>query len=379
LWERDEGSEVWEQVAGLVEANAGGELDILVTNCLTVYRPQMDGRRMRLDPAGTIAATWCRGTDVVHIHHLLPILRHLVVGALFRLRGATVVFSPMAFLTRDFAQRSWTHRRPRLWSSLKTSSPRALRSAWNAVAHAYICQSEYEVRSSRLPRAKCIVLHWPKPDNALLAEDRILPLSRNDRKRAPIAFVSRMDPWRKGLDRLCAWLSEYGPLLPRPAVLLLVPHAANEPPQLLDLVKAGLIEWDSESRGVALRHQLERCRGAMLLSRFDAQPRSLREALWLGLPILCTPECGFDEVLEKLASGRVVHGDTPSEIQAAYESLPEQTVDTDDVHHLLDRMETGRFLMSVLLAFARGEQPLRSYCEFRAVPSPGRGLSTVSD
>jgi glycosyltransferase involved in cell wall biosynthesis len=206
-----------------------------------------------------------------------------------------------------------------------------------------------------------VVLHWPRPDVPLLEQDGIVARSLSERRNAPIAFVSRMDPWRKGLDRLCAWVSENAATLPRPAVVLLVPRGVREPPQLHNLVEAGLIEWDSESRGAALKEPLQRCRGAMLLSRFDAQPRSLREALWLGLPILCTPECGFDDILANLGSGKVVRGDRPAEIQAAFESLAEETVDTKKVHQLLNRGETGRFLLSVLVTLGAGQRPHSNY------------------
>ena len=361
LWRRDEGSELWEQVAGLVEANTAGEIEILVTDCVNVYAPHVHAGQMRLELKGTIAASWWTGVDVVHVCHLLPVIRHLLVGILFRVRGARIVFSPMAFLTDDFGLRSWTHRRPRVWTGSKAIALYSLRRAWNAIAHAFVCQSDYEVRSSRLPKEKCAVIHWPRPDVALLTDDRVLTAVPSNGAQAPIAFVSRMDPWRKGMDRLCTWLSEYASTLPRPAVVLLVPRGPGEPPQLEPLVRAGLIEWDWTSRGAALAAPLQRCRGALLLSRYDAQPRSLREALWLGLPIICTPECGFDQVVAMIGAGKVVHGDRPSEIQAAFDSLGAQKMNTDDVHRLLNRVETGRFVLSVLVAVGAGQHAPRSY------------------
>src|SRR4051794_12456880 len=78
LWRRDEGSELWEQVAGLVEANSAGEVDILVTDGLTVYKPRVQARQMSLERKGSIVASWWHGADIVHIHHLLPIARHFL-------------------------------------------------------------------------------------------------------------------------------------------------------------------------------------------------------------------------------------------------------------------------------------------------------------
>jgi hypothetical protein len=132
-------------------------------------------------------------------------------------------------------------------------------------------------------------------------------------------------------------------------------------------VHEGLIDWDWESRGVALKSQLQRCRGAMLLSRFDAQPRSLREALWLGLPIIATPECGFGEVMAMLGTGQIVDGDCPSAIQAAFETVSREEVDIAAARRLLDRRETGRFLMSALVAVAgRTPMPLSYHLQHTA-------------
>jgi glycosyltransferase involved in cell wall biosynthesis len=157
---------------------------------------------------------------------------------------------------------------------------------------------------------------------------------------------------------------------------LLVPRGTGEPALLEDLVRAGLIDWDWDSQGAALEGQLQRCRGVLLLSRYDAQPRSLREALWLGLPIICTPECGLDQVVEMLGAGRIVHGDRPAEIQAAFESLEDDKVNTADVRRLLDRLETGRFVLSVVIAVAAGQPPSRSYYEgHMGRPPSGRLLS----
>jgi glycosyltransferase involved in cell wall biosynthesis len=229
-----------------------------------------------------------------------------------------------------------------------------------------VCQSRHEICATGLEDATCVMLPWAKPHVPLLAERDVVKTRPAVGADAPIAFVSRMDPWRKGMDRLCAWVSAYASTLPHPAVILLVPRGRDEPPQLHELVRQGLIEWDAESRGAALESPLQRCRGAMLLSRFDGQPRSLREALWLGLPIMCTSECGLDEVVATLGAGRIVRGDAPAEIQAAFESLPAVSVNRTDVHHLFDRVEIGGFLLAALVAVASRRPPPRDYYEGHA-------------
>jgi hypothetical protein len=55
--------------------------------------------------------------------------------------------------------------------------------------------------------------------------------------------------------------------------------------------------------------------------------------------------------------GRIVGGDLPADIQAAFESLPQIAVNTDAVHRLFDRVEIGRFLLSALIALGAGRPP----------------------
>jgi glycosyltransferase involved in cell wall biosynthesis len=117
------------------------------------------------------------------------------------------------------------------------------------------------------------------------------------------------------------------------------------------------LKWDWQTRGADLEGQLRDCRGVMLLSRYEAQPRSLREALWLGLPIICTPACNLSEAISVLGTGTIVSGDDPSEIQSAFESLPEDEGAAELARRLFDRKEVGRFLVSVLLDLGSGRRP----------------------
>jgi hypothetical protein len=143
-------------------------VDILVSDRRTLYRPHVDAHQMHLEPHGSLAAGRRQGADVVYITGVLPIMRHLFVAALFRARGARIVFAPMVFLTEEFASRSWTHPRPRWWSTSKPLARLILKSAWSGLAHAFVCQSQHEVMATGLDPAKCVVLPWPKPDVPLL-------------------------------------------------------------------------------------------------------------------------------------------------------------------------------------------------------------------
>jgi glycosyltransferase involved in cell wall biosynthesis len=368
----DECGEVWEHMTGMVAANTDSGVEILVCDGRTVYRPSIDANhQMNLERQGSLAATWQHGTDVVYIPGVLPVVRHVLLAALFRLRGARIVFAPMVFLTEEFARRSWTHPRPRWWTAAKPVARRILIRVWKILAHAFVCQSRHEAVATSLDEARCVFLPWPAPNVPLLTSCGHLDAGPSRHPDAPVAFVSRMDPWRKGMDRMCEWLTAYASTLPHPAVVLLAPRATNAPPQLHNLVRAGLIEWDWDSRGADLRGPLRRCRGAMLLSRFDGQPRSLREALSLGLPIVCTPECGLDEIVAVLDAGTIIDADSPADVQAAFESLLETSVDSAAVHRLFDRVEVGRFLLAALVAVGAGRQPPHSYYTHYVTRSTG--------
>ena len=357
IWRRDEASEVWEQVSGMVEADDSGAVDLTVSDGRTVFKPEMFSEGMNLRPIGSLIGALARGVDVLHVHHVLPPIRHLIIAALFRLRGSRIVLSPHGFLTDDFANTSWTHSRPRVWTVSKPLVLRILRLVWGSLAHSFVCLSQHEVTSSHLPDMRCALLPFPKPDSPLLRRDPPLLDSSSDRRSAPILFISRMDPWRKGIDRLCTWLSEYPSAGPRPAVVLLAPRDARTPPAVSDLNRLGLLKWDWQTRGSDLEIHLQNCRGVMLLSRYEGQPRSLREALWMGLPIICPATCNLSEAIAVLGAGKVVSGDDAAELQAAFESLVSDEWVPRQARRLFDRRGIGRFLISLILDVGSGRQP----------------------
>jgi hypothetical protein len=73
-----------------------------------------------------------------------------------------------------------------------------------------------------------------------------------------------------------------------------------------------------------------------------------------------------------------VRGDRPRDILAAFEALSDLRVNTAAVHRVLDRLETGRFLLSVLVAVGAGENPPRSYFELPADVSSRPRVLTAS-
>jgi hypothetical protein len=67
-----------------------------------------------------------------------------------------------------------------------------------------------------------------------------------------------------------------------------------------------------------------------------------------------------------------VCGDAPAEIQAAFESLPAMRVNRADVHHLFDRVEIGRFLLTAFVAVAARRSPPLNYYEYYVHGRKGR-------
>jgi glycosyltransferase involved in cell wall biosynthesis len=176
----------------------------------------------------------------------------------------------------------------------------------------------------------------------------------------PLALVSRYDPYRKGFDRIERWLLAYEGSVPRPAVKVFAP-LPDASSGLLELADRGLVEWDPETRGEALTTALRSCSGAVLLSRWEGQPRALREALLMGLPVLTTAAANLTEVIDVLGSGSVVDGDDPDQIHAAFRDIGARSHDPARAEQLFDRDRIGAFLWQVFSAVSRQQTPPRSY------------------
>jgi glycosyltransferase involved in cell wall biosynthesis len=352
-----EASEVWQYLAALDRA-AGGAVTLSATDCTAVSLVDFAaGAGELVDARPLWRALACR-FDVVAVFGPLP-WRQLAVAAVARLRGARVVLFPLALLTRDFAQRSWYRTSSRAYLRMKPVATRALAWLWARLATVVCCASEAEVVQSRFPAGKVALVPWPFPDTPLAAVTggEVGPDRTPD---GPVAVVSRWDPWRKGFDRLCDWLETAGADLPRPAVMLLVPPPPADDPvadRLRALEAAGLVEWDTTSTGPDLLACLRRCRGVLQLSRWEGQPRALREALLLGLPVATTAGSHLTEVLDLVGGGVVVDGDDPAAISAAFERLGRTCVDLDAVRRVYAPERIGAFLVDLLSAVAAHQAP----------------------
>jgi glycosyltransferase involved in cell wall biosynthesis len=358
-------SEVWQYLRALAATTDNGQVAVSATDCRRVYDVTFD-----TPIGGLVAGTGMlrglrRPVDVGVVFGPLP-WYHLLVALALRLRGVPVVFAPLALLTRDFAQGSWYLGRGRLFRQAKPWLVRALGRLWARAAAVIVCASAHEVRDSGLPPGQVVLLPWPLPDTplaALAARADMDDLHRDP--QGPVALASRYDPWRKGFDRLATWLETHGDALPRPALVLLTPEPEQDDPvavRLRRLAADGLVDWDTTTRGQSLADRLRTCRGAVLLSRWDGQPRALREAALMGLPILCNASANFAEVLDALGAGAVVDGDDPDAVQAGYLQLCGPQDAAVRARALFDPDAVGRFLGEVLAAVAGGRPPPhRSY------------------
>ena len=151
-------------------------------------------------------------------------------------------------------------------------------------------------------------------------------------------------------------------------MLLLASDDPDPPHDIAELVGDGLIEWDTTTRGADLLPRLLACRGMVLLSRFEAQPRALREAAIAGLPVLTTPEANWSEAAEALGTGVVVDGDDPAAVQAGFERLPTLPRRGGRARELFDRRRLAGFHVAALRDLAEGRSPavLDDYAAFAA-------------
>lgn len=360
-WERDEGLEVRELAAGLLEAGAPV---VLLDRGVTHEAAVVDGRLA----LGAPSSRWrlLSAPPAVLVVFLPFPLSQVVVAGLLRLRGTRVVLAPMAFLGEDFAARSWFRGagRPSSWS--KRLAVPALRRIWRLVATVFICASDHEREQAGLPPDRTVLapLARPRSDlvDALVEEATTDVLPEPARPTGPVALIARFDVHRKGIDRTCRWLDAFADVLPRPAVLLLAPRDSDPPEDIADLCRRGVIEWDQEARGAGLLSPLRRARGVILLTRYEGYPRVLREAVLAGLPVLTTVASNFAETLEAVGSagrvaGQVVDGDDVAAIQHAFEQLADARVDRHSADRLLDRTEVGKYLWEVVADVADGRRP----------------------
>lgn len=347
-----EAAEVEQLAVGLLLAAGRGSIEVSVSDCRWVYRAVLHDGEVRLCRTGLLRHLR-DGVDVAHVHMPVPV-QHLLAAVALRLHGVPVVLSPMGMLGDDFGRSTWFRGRRTLFAHVKPATVLLLRLLWGAVAQRFVCLGPEEVERSHLPPGRSAVLPWPLPLTDLGRASPALGAPPLASGAGPVAFVSRFDVQRKGIDRLCGWLEACAAELPRPAAVLLAPRPAGGHPRLDRLVAAGLLEWDGSTTGVALAERLRRCRAVMLLSRFEAQPRALREAAALGLPTICTDTGNFRAVVGALGKGALVDGDDPAAIQAAFVAVAGASRSVSAARELFDPVRVGAFLLALLVSAAQG-------------------------
>ncbi len=372
FWSRDEGTEIRELLAGLIEAtSADASVVVRVSDGDRLYRPSLtvDGS-VQFDDVGEFAEAVRNPPDVVWAH---MVIQPQLLRAVTRLRAkrVPVLLAPMSMLGDDFASASWFKDASLLESLVKPAKVRALRAAWNAVTTVMAVVSANEAAQAHLSPQDVVLAPLPIPHSPLADAASSATTPPDDDEPAgdgPVAIVSRFDVHRKGFDRLVDWIEAHADALPRPALLLLAGHDDNPPEAIPRLIEAGLIEWDSTTRGADLLPRLRGCRGTVLLSRFEAMPRSLRESAVAGIPVLATTESNWTEVVETLGTGCIVDGDDPDDVMRGFATLPDMPRRGATALRLFDRARLGAFYAEVLRDLAHGRQPRQPnyYATFRA-------------
>jgi glycosyltransferase involved in cell wall biosynthesis len=260
----------------------------------------------------------------------------------------------MGMLGADYARSTWFRGRPTLFARLKPHVVRLLRSVWTILADRFVGLGSDEVRLSGLPVSRSAVVPWPAPPTGLA-----LTVTTDDDTvtgtGGPVAFIGRFDPQRKGIDRLARWLRARAGDLPRPAAVLFATEDASDSAFLDDVIRQGILEWDPRTTGADLRQRLQGCRAVVMLSRWEAQARILREAALLGLPIITTDTGNVREAAEYLGNVVLVDGDDPAAIQRAFDEVDGLLREGKRARQLFAPENVGAFSFALLHAVATGQ------------------------
>jgi hypothetical protein len=356
LHRRDDTIEVEQHLVGIIEAG-GVRVDVMASDGHSLLRPVVREDGVVYAHEGRFRPWSGRGFDVAYVHMPVPLV-HLVVAACLRLAGTKVVFAPMAMLEDGYARSGWFRPLSRPAVLAKVVAVRALRALWRSVADRFVCLSQEEVELTSLDRRRCLLVPWAAPSTALGRA-----VARGERSEAadptpwtkadrPAVFISRLDVHRKGIDRLCRWLLQYESSLPRPAVVLFTPPHPAPPAELVVAIDRGVLVWDVDTMGSDLVEPLRASRGSILLSRWEAQARALRESLLLGVPVLTTHPNHLHELAALTGGIEVVDGDDPASVQEAFEHLGKLAVDVEVVARVFDRRRIGAFLLDAFEGLA---------------------------
>lgn len=354
-----EHEEVRQTVTGLVEAG-GSDLRVQATDGRRLYDVGVVGGELVLTDVAPARRALGSSYDVAHVHMVLPWWQ-VLAAVLLRLRGTPVVLTPMSMLGRDFARASWFRDRGPLYGAAKPVLVRGLALVWRAVASHVVVASAHEAEQAGLPHGRWSAMPLPTPATPLAG---VAPgPAAAPPPDAPVAVVSRLDPHRKGFDRLVDWLSAHAQELPRPAAVLYAPADGPVPDGLSARLADGTLVWDRTTVGADLARQLQGVRAVCLLSRWEGQPRVLREAAVLGVPTLTTAAANFAEAVAALGSGVVVRdGDDPHAVHAAYLAVLDHPRDPAPARRLFDRAEVGTTLLALLRGTAAGDpRPVDHY------------------
>jgi glycosyltransferase involved in cell wall biosynthesis len=356
-WRENEGGEIADLIVGLRRRVAAEGGQLLATNGRALFRVEADGDDVGYTRVGGLSALIRARVDAAHVH-MVSQVRHLLVALLLRLRGVPVLLSPMGMLGDDFAGSSWFRTSGRLRRRAKPVLVRALRGCWSLVATAFVCTSAHEAQQARLSPSRVVLVPLPAPRSPLAARALSGGGTVRSSSAGPVAYVGRFDVHRKGIDRLAGWLQSRRDELPRPALRLFAPAGEQAPRAIAELIADGVIDWDMHTTGADLAAELERCRAMILLTRYEGQPRVLREAVLLGLPVITAAAANFSEALAVLDAGIVVDPDRPDQIQDAFEAVTACRPSPAAAAVLFDRDRLGSFVHDVLtdLAHRRGVQ-----------------------
>lgn len=347
--------EVKEQIIGLTESTKNiSNFNVLATDGKYTYSVKKKSESYSLHIIEKFLL-WniITSQTIVHFHGGL-IIKCMSDALLLHLFGVKIYLSPCSQLSDELKACSWRGEFVGLNRLFRTLTINIIRFIWISISGKIICLSSHEADSSHIPIKKRIICPWPTPHTALsqVALKASLERKKSGNKvkitdNLNLAYIGRFSLYPKGLDILNESIKDIGNDV---RIFLYTPPLRLETRQNIEFsTYFNDAIWDTETHGAGLYKHLQQLDAVVNLSRWDGQPRALREAMLCDCFTLSTKESHFSDIHDEFGTGVTVASHTIDALISSIEKLKQfpknNLIDLANLAMILfDRINIGHFM-----------------------------------